>query len=330
MKEAEADVPLSLERFAEASAYLAEYATTERPRLLAGLGVDPMQFAAAQAYWSRAIGEGIAKGEPTGALMFARVYGQVEREVRLRRPSVGEVRSQVGDRRASTKPSVEPRKMRPLPAQVASPEDLSAAVDKAGPNVVVPSYLREGAVSPGAPLGGPKAGHPGVPPAPPAPLSVNPDETAQVDGRKVLEALRSRGIPFDEKAPAVLPAATPITGEQSGETAVVDGTNVRAALVARGILSSTGELVERAPQTIEERVSAPPASAPVGPLPFERFVRYRIELHRGVSFEAVAAKMSLTIAQLAAAEGYWRGRMESEAHVRQAFESMWNERVGTR
>lgn len=44
------------------------------------------------------------------------------------------------------------------------------------------------------------------PPPPPKTDEFDPDETAMVDGSKVLEGLRSRGVPFDGTAPARPPA----------------------------------------------------------------------------------------------------------------------------
>ncbi len=96
--------------------------------------------------------------------------------------------------------------------------------------------------------------------------NVDPDATGSVDNRKVVEALRQRGIPFQAGSPGQAPAAHPLA-EQSGETLLTDGRAVHAALAARGIAVGGREPHTAAP--VLEAPSTAPASTPGVPDPHE-------------------------------------------------------------
>ncbi|NUP09134.1 MAG: hypothetical protein HOW73_24045 [Polyangiaceae bacterium] len=160
----------------------------------------------------------------------------------------------------------------------------------------------------------------------------DPDATAQVDNRRVLDGLRSKGIPFAEGAPVVVPPATPVTHQQSGETVVTDARDLHAALRARGIaIGGDPPSVSRVPTASPGATSlhAPPPppipgspdqtseidatklaaalaargipfgreAAPQLPMPLERFAEIQAALTRSQDRIGVLAYFRVTAAQ---------------------------------
>ncbi len=83
---------LPLHRYAELLAYETEYPEAKRAAVRAGLGVDDEASALARGRWSRAIAEGLLRGDVALVRDFMRSYAKAERRIRLRRPGVRDIR----------------------------------------------------------------------------------------------------------------------------------------------------------------------------------------------------------------------------------------------
>ncbi len=87
----------------------------------------------------------------------------------------------------------------------------------------------------------------------------DPDATAMVDNRAVIEAAKTRAVPFDLNAPAIaVPPPKEITEAQSGETQLTEALDLHAVLASRGIAIGTGPKPPAAPAP-----AAPVAAADV-------------------------------------------------------------------
>lgn len=88
----------------------------------------------------------------------------------------------------------------------------------------------------------------GLSPVAPAEAEADPDATAMVDNRAVLEAAKTRAVPFDLNAPAIaVPPPKEITEAQSGETQLTEKLDLHAVLASRGIAIGPGAKPPAAP-----------------------------------------------------------------------------------
>ncbi|NUP10718.1 MAG: hypothetical protein HOW73_32135 [Polyangiaceae bacterium] len=215
---------LELERIASLCAELD--LTTEPDALLRSNGLERPQWDAMREQLLEAMAEEMDRGDATRADRFAVAYA-------FRRDEL------LGEATVKTL-TVET----PTGATPAAP---SRSIESEGTRVPTPQLASFQLASP-----------------PAAPAAFDADATAQVDNRKVIEALKSRGIPFDDKAPIVVPPSTPITHEQSGATLLADARDVHAALRARGIAiggeptSPAPSATVAAPNPVDPETTAPP------------------------------------------------------------------------
>ena len=100
------------------------------------------------------------------------------------------------------------------------------------------------------------------------PTSVDPDATAQIDVASVLRALRDRGLPFDDRAPATAaPSPIPVTPDPSGETVMADVRAIREG-AARAIPFATTDAPQETDQTAEIDVRMLASKLGLGGVPF--------------------------------------------------------------
>ncbi len=129
--------PISLARYGEALALLAEYATSDRAMVLTRLKLSEVDLAAGAAFWGREIQDELTKGNARSTIELARAYGIAERYARNEHPPVARLKTRVHDVQP-VRARVMPSLLAPLPGRPAVEEPASSrAVDTA-----VPTYLR--------------------------------------------------------------------------------------------------------------------------------------------------------------------------------------------
>jgi hypothetical protein len=132
-----AAAPLSLARYGEALALLAEYPESDRAMVLTRLKLSEVDIAACAAFWGREIQDELIKGNARSAIELARAYGLAERHARNEHPPVARLKTRVHDVQPAPA-RVVPSHLAPLPGRPAVEEpESSHAVEAA-----VPTYLR--------------------------------------------------------------------------------------------------------------------------------------------------------------------------------------------
>jgi hypothetical protein len=329
----EQETVLPLERYAEATAYLAHFRKADPAEVIERLGIEAGDFKAAQKAWTTAIGDELERQETTLALRLGEIFAPTRQRLGEAQPTLESVGPRASERVKPLAVVEKPVAIEPIRKTIPLPEPIALKEPEARPIVSLPLASPPAAIVPPPGMIAP----PLIIATPPPANAHSPWSESTTASPPLREDLVPAGMRhFTSVVGTQLAPAAPSTPALPFVRGAPPGPSkppASRALVPEGMRHFTSVTGTQGPIDAPSGPSLPfglrPAAAAAtehaeSPMALEEYTRLHVELARDpANRRAIVQRHGLDEPRLLRLDAYWGPRIKADAGLRAIWDSAY-------